>query len=75
MTVAFVMINTAPDQREIVLDRVKEIEFVTEAYLLDREYDVVAVIKTDADADFPQTLLRIRTTKGVSSILFLQTIE
>jgi nitrate reductase NapAB chaperone NapD len=75
MTMAFVMINTVPDQREIVLDRVKEIEFVTEAYLLDREYDVVAVIKTDADADFPQTLLRIRTTKGISSILFLQTIE
>jgi nitrate reductase NapAB chaperone NapD len=75
MTMAFVMINTAPDQREIVLDRVKEIEFVTEAYLLDREYDVVAVIKTETDADFPQTLLRIRTTKGVSSILFLQTIE
>jgi nitrate reductase NapAB chaperone NapD len=75
MTVAFVMINTAPNQRETVLDRVKEIEFVTEAYLLDREYDVVAVIKTDADADFPQTLLRIRTTQGVSAILFLQAIE
>jgi nitrate reductase NapAB chaperone NapD len=75
MTVAFVMINTVPDQREIVLDRVKEIEFVKEAYLLDREYDVVAVIKTETDADFSQTLLRIRTTKGVSSILFLQTIE
>jgi nitrate reductase NapAB chaperone NapD len=75
MTVAFVMINTAPNQRETVLDRVKEIEFVKEAYLLDREYDVVAVIKTDADADFPQTLLRIRTTQGVSAILFLQAIE
>jgi nitrate reductase NapAB chaperone NapD len=75
MTVAFVMINTVPDQRETVLDRVKEIEFVKEAYLLDREYDAVAVIKTETDADFPQTLLRIRTTKGVSSILFLQTIE
>ena len=75
MTVAFVMINTAPNQRETVLDRVKEIEFVTEAYLLDREYDVVAVIKTETDADFPRTLLRIRTMKDVSSILFLQTIE
>jgi nitrate reductase NapAB chaperone NapD len=75
MTVAFVMINTVPDQREIVLDRVKEIEFVKEAYLLDREYDVVAVIKTETDADFSQTLLRIRTVKGISSILFLQTIE
>jgi nitrate reductase NapAB chaperone NapD len=75
MTMAFVMINTVPDQRETVLDRVKEIEFVTEAYLLDREYDVVAVIKTETDADFPRTLLRIRTVKGISSILFLQTIE
>jgi nitrate reductase NapAB chaperone NapD len=75
MTMAFVMINTVPDQREHVLDRVKEIEFVTEAYLLDREYDVVAVIKTETDADFPRTLLRIRTMKDVSSILFLQTIE
>ena len=75
MTMAFVMINTVPDQREIVLDRVKEIEFVKEAYLLDREYDVVAVIKTETDADFPRTLLRIRTVKDVSSILFLQTIE
>jgi len=72
---AFVMINTAPDKREAVLKRVKEIEFVKEAYLLDREYDAVAVIKTETDADFPRTLLRIRTTEDVSSVLFLQTIE
>jgi nitrate reductase NapAB chaperone NapD len=75
MTMAFVMINAVPDQRETVLDRVKQIEFVKEAYLLDREYDVVAVIKTETDADFPRTLLRIRTVKGISSILFLQTIK
>jgi len=75
MTMAFVMINTVPGKRETVLDRVKEIDFVTEAHLLDREYDAVAVIKTETDADFPRTLLRIRTTKDVSSIIFLQTIE
>jgi DNA-binding Lrp family transcriptional regulator len=75
MTMAFVMINTVPDQMRLVLERVKEIEFVKEAYLLDREYDVVAVIKTETEKDFTRTLLHIRTVKDVSSILFLQTIK
>jgi nitrate reductase NapAB chaperone NapD len=72
---AFVMINTVPGQRETVLDTVKKIDFVTEAHLLDKEYDIVAVVKTEADADFPQTLLRIRTTEGASDVIFLQTLE
>jgi nitrate reductase NapAB chaperone NapD len=75
MTMAFVMINTAPDQTVPVLERVKDIEFVKEAHMLDREYDIVAVIKTDTDKDFTQTLLNIRTTKDVSDIIFLQTIK
>ena len=72
---AFVMINTIPGQRETVLDAVKKIDFVTEAHLLDQKYDVVAVVKTEKDADFPQTLLRIRTTEGIASVIFLQTME
>jgi len=72
---AFVMINTIPGQRETVLDAVKKIDFVTEAHLLDQKYDVVAVVKTEKDADFPQTLLRIRTTDGIESVIFLQTME
>jgi len=75
MPMAYVMINTAPDQKGPVLERVKEIEFVEEAYLLDGDYEVIAVIKTETEADFTRTLLNIRTVKDVSSILFLQTIE
>jgi nitrate reductase NapAB chaperone NapD len=72
---AFVMINALPDQKNAVLGKVKEIEFVTEAHMLDQEYDVVAVVKTEEDEDFPRTLLRIRTTEGVSDVIFLQTLE
>ena len=74
MTMAFVMINTVPGQIVPVLKRVKEIEFVEEAHMLDREYDIIAVIKTETDKDFTQTLLNIRTTKDVSAVIFLQTL-
>jgi DNA-binding Lrp family transcriptional regulator len=74
MPMAFVMINTVPNQIGPVLERVKEIEFVKEVYMLDGDYDIVAVIKTETEKDFTQTLLNIRTVKDVSSIIFLQTI-
>jgi hypothetical protein len=74
MPMAFVMINTAPDQVVPVLERIKEIEFVKEAHMLNREYDIIAVIKTETDKDFTLTLLNIRTTKDVSDVIFLQTL-
>jgi DNA-binding Lrp family transcriptional regulator len=75
MTMAFVMINTLPKQTEPVLEKIKGIKFVKEAHLLDGDYDLVAVIKTQKEEDFPRTLGRIRTVKGISTIIFLQTIE
>ena len=74
MHMAFVMINTVPDQIVPVLERVKKIEFVKEAHMLNGEYDIIAVIKTETDKDFTRTLLSIRTVKDVSSVIFLQTI-
>jgi hypothetical protein len=74
MPMAFVMINTAQDQIVPVLERVKEIEFVEEAHMLNQEYDIIAVIKTETDKDFTLTLLNIRTTKDVSDVIFLQTL-
>jgi len=71
---AFVMINTVPDQIVPVLERVKEIEFVKEAHMLNGEYDIIALIKTETEKDFTRTLLSIRTVKDVSSIIFLQNI-
>jgi len=74
MPMAFVMINTVPDQIVPVLERVKEIEFVKEAHMLNGEYDIIALIKTETEKDFTRTLLSIRTVKDVSSIIFLQNI-
>jgi ribosome maturation protein Sdo1 len=75
MPMAYVLINTVPDKRGAVLEKVKEIRFVREAHLTDGDYEVVAVIKAGTEADFTRTLLNIRTVKDVSSVLFLQTIE
>jgi DNA-binding Lrp family transcriptional regulator len=75
MTMAFVMINTLPDQTEPVLEKVKGIKFVKEAHMLDGDYNLVAVIKTETDADFHRTLGHIRKVKGISSIIFLETMK
>jgi nitrate reductase NapAB chaperone NapD len=74
MPMAFVMINALPNQTGLVLEKVKEIKFVDEAHMLDGEYDIVAVIKTETEKDFTQTLLNIRTVENVSSLIFLETI-
>jgi DNA-binding Lrp family transcriptional regulator len=74
MPMAFVMINAVPDKTGPVLEKVKEIKFVKEAHMLDGDYDIVAVIKTETEKDFTQSLLNIRTVKDVASIIFLQTL-
>ena len=72
---AFVMINTLPDQTEPVLEKVKGIKFVKEAHMLDGDYNLIAVIKTETEADFHRTLGHIRKVKGISFIIFLETMK
>jgi hypothetical protein len=43
--------------------------------MLDGDYNLIAVIKTETEADFPLTLGHIRKVKGISSIIFLETIR
>ena len=71
---AFVMINTVPDQMERVLKNLKEIEFVEEAYMLYGTYDIIAVVKAETADDLKQTILSVRTVKGVLSTLTLRAI-
>jgi DNA-binding Lrp family transcriptional regulator len=75
MNSAFVMINTVADQMERVLEDIKEIEFVEEAYMLYGIYDIIAVIKGETADDLKQTILRIRTVKGVTSSLTLNVVS
>ena len=74
MNMAFVMLNTVPDQMERILGDVKEIEFVEEAYMLYGVYDIVAVVKSETPDDLKRTILRIRTVKDVTSTLTLTAI-
>jgi len=71
ITLAFVMINSMPDQSESVLERVGEIEGVEEAYRLFGVYDIVAVVKAETTEKLQGTILCIRTVKHVESTVTL----
>ena len=71
MTLAFVMINSVPDQSEWVLERIGEIEGVEEAYRLFGVYDIVAVVKAETTEELKGIILNIRTVKHVLSTLTL----
>jgi len=75
IALAFVMINTVPDQMECVLDNVKEIKFVDEAYMIYGVYDIVAVVKTETVEELKGIILSIRTVKGVLSTLTLTAVS
>ncbi|UCC57889.1 MAG: Lrp/AsnC ligand binding domain-containing protein [Candidatus Bathyarchaeum sp.] len=75
MTLAFVMVNTVPDQMERVLEEIKEIERVEEAYMLYGVYDIVAVVKAETTEELKGLILRIRTVKHVLSTLTLMAIS
>jgi DNA-binding Lrp family transcriptional regulator len=75
MTLAFVMLNTVPDQMERVLEKIKEIEGVEEAYMLYGVYDIVAVVKPETTEELKGIILRIRTVKHVLSTLTLTAVS
>ena len=75
MTLAFVMLNSVPDQSEWVLERIGEIEGVEEAYRLFGVYDVVAVVKAETNEELKGIILRIRTVKHILSTLTLTAVS
>ena len=75
MTLAFVMVNTVPDQIESVLARIREIEDVEEAYMLYGVYDIVAKVKVETDEEFKGIFWRIRAVKHIRSIVKLMTVS
>ena len=75
MTLAFVMLNSVPDQSEWVLERIGEIEGVEEAYRLFGVYDVVAVVKAETNEELKGIILRIRPVKHILSTLTLTAVS
>jgi len=75
MTLAFVMVNTVPNQIESVLDKIREIEDVEEAYMLYGVYDILAVVKAETPEELKGIILRIRTVNHVLNTLTLMAVS
>ena len=72
---AFMMLNSVPDQSEWVLERIGEIEGVEEAYRLFGVYDIVAVVKAETTEELKGIILRIRKVKHVVATLTLMVVS
>ncbi len=70
-----VMVNTVPDQMEYILEKIKEIKGVEEAYMLYGVYDIMAVVKAETTDEVKGIILRIRTVKHVKSTLTMMVIS
>ena len=75
MTLAFVMVNTVSNQIESVLDKIREIEGVEEAYMLYGVYDILAVVKAETTEELKGIILRIRTVNHVLKTLSLMAVS
>jgi len=75
MPLAFVMVNTIPNQMEHVLEKIREIECVEEAYMLYGVYDILAEVKTETTEELKEIILRIRTVKHVLNTLTLMAVS
>ena len=75
MKFAFVMVNTIPSQMEYVLEKIKEIDSVEEAYMLYGVYDIVAVIKVETNEELKGIILGIRSVEHVLSTLSLMVVS
>ncbi len=75
MTLAFVMVNTIPDQMESVLEKIREIKCVEEVYMLYGVYDILAEVKTETTEELKEIILHIRKVKHVLSTLTLMVVS
>ena len=75
MLLAFVMVNSVPYQSEWVLERIREIKGVKEAYRLYGVYDIIAVVKAETIEELKGIILNIRKVKQIMSTLTLMVLK
>jgi DNA-binding Lrp family transcriptional regulator len=75
MISAFLLANSVPDQSELVLYRIGEIEGVEEAYRIWGVYDIIAVVKAETIEELKGIMLQIRKVKHVLSTLTLLVVK
>jgi DNA-binding Lrp family transcriptional regulator len=69
---AYVLINTVPEKVEVVLEDVKEIEGVEEAYIIYGVYDIIAEVKAKNESELWAIIIKIRKLHHILSTITLQ---
>jgi len=75
MSLVYVLLNTEPSQMESVLEEVKEIDGVEEAYMVYGIYDICAKVKTEIPQQLKGVVTKIRSQENVSSTLTLMVVQ
>jgi len=75
MSYAYVMINTEPDQVEVVLKDIKEINGVEEAYIIYGVYDIIAEVEAENDNELWAIIIKIRRLHHILSTITLQVVN
>jgi DNA-binding Lrp family transcriptional regulator len=75
MSLVYVLLNTEPSQMESVLEEIKEIDGVEEAYMVYGIYDICAKVKTEIPQKLKGVVQKIRSQDNVSSTLTLMVVQ
>jgi len=75
MSLVYVLLNTEPSQMESVLEEIKEIDGVEEAYMVYGIYDICAKVKTEIPQQLKGIVQKIRSQENVSSTLTLMVVQ
>lgn len=76
MIKAFVLINTEFGNEDSVLDSIKRLQYVIEAYKVYGVYDIVAKVEGDvADKVRETTIYSLKKVDGIKSIMTMVAIE
>jgi DNA-binding Lrp family transcriptional regulator len=75
MSLVYVLLNTEPSQMESVLEEIKKIDGVEEAYMVYGIYDICAKVKTEIPQELKGIVQKIRSQDNVSSTLTLMVVQ
>ena len=75
MSLVYVLLNTKPSQMENVLEEIREIDGVEEAYMVYGLYDICAKVKAEIAQELKGIVQKIRSKENVSSTLTLMVVH
>ena len=75
MSMVYVLLNTEPGHMESVLEEIKKIDGVEEAYMVYGIYDICVKVRTEIPQKLKGVVQRIRSQENVSYTLTLMVVH